>query len=81
MNTGATVIPADVVERMIEIDEQVHTWRVLEYNASRANDARGVGNCGRALEALWGERDGLAAANPGADFEARRRAAVRRMSH
>lgn len=73
-------VSTNPVERIAEIDEAVHSARVLRWNASQMGDAAGFGRVDRMLDALYAERDGITALHPRADFEgrvllARRRAA------
>lgn len=75
-----STISHDPAERIADLDEQILAWRKLEYNASNMHNARGVGNCGRALEALYRERDGIVAMHPAADEAGRILGYRRRMA-
>lgn len=47
--------------RLDEIKAAIHSARTLEWNASQANDARGVFAAGRILDDLYAERDAIVA--------------------
>ena len=78
MNSPFTVVSSDPAERVAELDESIHSARVLRWNASQMGDAAGFGRIDRMLEALYVERDAVVAATPSADYDGRVIAARRR---
>jgi hypothetical protein len=60
MTATFETVPDDVVERVIQIDENVRAARRIQYDAANIGNARGVGNMERLLEALYTERDAIA---------------------
>jgi hypothetical protein len=73
-----TTVPADVVERVVDLDARIHDARVLAYNASQMGNAASFGRVDRILDALYAERDGLAPRGGEVDNAARLVAARRR---
>jgi hypothetical protein len=54
------VVPTSPADRLAEIDEAIHSARVLRWNASRMGDAASFGRVDRILEDLYRERDAIA---------------------
>ena len=73
-----TIVPTNPAERVAQIDESIHSARVLQWNASQMHNARGVFRAERILEQLYAERDAIVAAHPAADRQARVLGARRR---
>ena len=80
MSAPFVVVSADPAERVADLDESIHSARVLQWNASQMHNARGVFRAERILEALYAERDAIVAAHPAADRDGRLIGARRRAS-
>ena len=73
-----TTVPADVVERVVDLDARIYDVKVLRYNARNLGNAAQFGRLDRWLDALYAERDGLAPRDGDVDRAARLTAARRR---
>jgi hypothetical protein len=80
MSAPFKVVSSDPAERVADLDESIHSARVLQWNASQMHNARGVFRAERILEQLYAERDAIVAAHPSADHDGRVLGARRRAS-
>lgn len=55
-----TALIADLTGKIEQIDSEIHSTRVLAYNASQMRDARGYGRLERELDRKCRVRDGWA---------------------
>ena len=67
-------------QRVAELDESIHSTKVLRWNASQMRDAAGFGRLDAMLDALYRERDAIIAMHPTADYDGRLIGARRRNS-
>jgi hypothetical protein len=73
-----TAVPANLIERVVDLDARIYDVKVLRYNASNLGNAAQFGRLDRWLDALYAERDGLAPRDGEVDRAARLVAARRR---
>lgn len=66
-----TTVPADAAQRLVQVYDAIHSAKRVQWLASQTRDAGAVFRAERILENLYAECDALAAADPGADREAR----------
>ena len=78
MSPAFSTLPADAVERVVDLDARILDARRLAWNASQMGNAASFGRVDRILDALYAERDALAPANSDLDRAARLVAARRR---
>jgi hypothetical protein len=65
-------------ERVAELDESIHSAKLVQWNASQMHRASGVFAAERILDGLYRERDAIVALHPAADHDGRVIAARRR---
>jgi hypothetical protein len=66
-----TAVPTDPAARIVQVLDSIQDAKRLQWNASQMRRAAGVFAMERTLEGLYTELDGLTAANPAAEHEAR----------